>query len=69
MFSLNDASKRFVDSEDGAVTVDWVVLTALVMGLTFPLAANYYGMFTSATAVVATNIHNVGTSLCANVCP
>ena len=25
--------QRFFNSEDGAVTVDWVVLTALVVGL------------------------------------
>jgi len=28
-----EAAKRFVASDDGAVTVDWVVLTAAVLGI------------------------------------
>lgn len=28
-----EAAKRFVAREDGAVTVDWVVLTAAVLGI------------------------------------
>ena len=28
-----EAAKRFVAGEDGAVTVDWVVLTAAVLGI------------------------------------
>ena len=28
-----DAARRFARAEDGAITVDWVVLTALVLGI------------------------------------
>ncbi|MFK7867686.1 MAG: Flp family type IVb pilin [Roseobacter sp.] len=31
--------RRFIPSEDGAVTVDWVVLTAAVVGLCIGLVA------------------------------
>ena len=30
---MNDMIKRFVSDESGAVTVDWVVLTAAIVGL------------------------------------
>ena len=32
-------ARRFAQDEDGAVTVDWVVLTAGVIGLTFVLSS------------------------------
>lgn len=34
--------KRFATSEDGAVTVDWVVLTAAVCGLALAAMASIY---------------------------
>lgn len=30
---MNSLTHRFIQSEDGAVTVDWVILTAGVVGL------------------------------------
>ncbi len=30
--------KKFADDQSGAVTVDWVILTALIIGLTVILA-------------------------------
>lgn len=42
--------KDFLACEDGAVTVDWVVLVALVVGLT---TAGYLGMHDSIVGAVA----------------
>lgn len=33
----NNQAKTFVTEEDGAITVDWVVLTAAITGLVFVL--------------------------------
>ncbi len=41
--------KTFRDDEDGAVTVDWVVLTAAVVGLAI---AAYSSIETSATGLI-----------------
>ncbi len=30
---MHHVLKSFVDEEDGAITVDWVVLTALILGV------------------------------------
>jgi len=46
--------KRFFTHEDGAVTVDWVVLTAAVVGL---LAAGY-GMMRQGTSDLAEGTSN-----------
>ncbi|WP_343079792.1 hypothetical protein [Ostreiculturibacter nitratireducens] len=35
--------KLFRRSEDGAVTADWVLLTAAIVGLSFPLVAMIKG--------------------------
>ncbi|MBT8456706.1 MAG: hypothetical protein HKO95_01860 [Rhodobacteraceae bacterium] len=45
-------TKRFNDEEDGAVTVDWVVLTAAIVGL---------------GVAVITSVRNGVTSLGANI--
>ncbi|MEM9049994.1 MAG: hypothetical protein AAGC92_14895 [Pseudomonadota bacterium] len=50
--------KSFLKSESGTVTVDWVVLTALVVGLAGPLGINYVAKLTSASAVVADGIRD-----------
>lgn len=49
---MNDFLKSFATDESGAVTVDWVVLSALVVTL---LAAGY-GMMQSSTTGLAGNI-------------
>lgn len=46
----------FSRDEEGAVTVDWVVLTALIIGLAAPLGVNYVGQLTGATEVIASGI-------------
>ncbi|WP_170769986.1 Flp family type IVb pilin [Ruegeria lacuscaerulensis] len=48
--------KNFCKDEDGAVTVDWVVLTAAIVGL----AAVAYTQIGDGTATVS---RNVGTAL------
>ncbi|RMF41798.1 MAG: hypothetical protein D6754_00170 [Alphaproteobacteria bacterium] len=48
--------RRCWADEEGAVTVDWVVLTALIVGLAAPLGINYVGQLTGATQVVSSNI-------------
>ena len=40
-------AKKFNNEEDGAVTVDWVVLTAGVVGLVFVAMAGLRGNMTS----------------------
>ncbi|EDQ03512.1 hypothetical protein DSM14862_03741 (plasmid) [Sulfitobacter indolifex] len=49
-FSLN--MKRFSRDEDGAVTVDWVVLTAAIVGL----AVVAFGAIEGATSDMASDI-------------
>lgn len=44
--------KRFYTSEEGAVTVDWVVLTALLVGLAVAAFAGTQGGVTSLTAAI-----------------
>lgn len=53
--------KNFRKDEDGAVTVDWVVLTAAIVGLAV-VAFNTIGDNTAAlTGVIATEISEVDT--------
>lgn len=40
---LLDLTKAFVRDEDGAVTVDWVVLTAAIVGLGIAVIASISG--------------------------
>ena len=40
---LNQFIERFVSEEDGAVTVDWVVLCAAVVGLAVAVATSMKG--------------------------
>ena len=42
--------KRFLTNDDGAVTVDWVVLTALIVGL---IAVAFSGVEGGVTALTA----------------
>ncbi len=52
MTKLTNFFKRFKNDESGAVTVDWVVLTAAIVGLgmvAYPLVSG--GVSTKATAI------------------
>jgi hypothetical protein len=46
--------KRFATEEAGAVTVDWVVLTAAVIALVFSL----FGIITQQSVTVGANVMN-----------
>ena len=53
--------KNFVASEDGAVTVDWVVLTAAVVGLAIAAVAAVRGSVDTLAGNIATAVS--GTSV------
>ena len=46
--------KHFINDESGAVTVDWVVLTAAVVGLGLTLVGLLYDASLNSTANVGT---------------
>ncbi|MEZ5796195.1 MAG: hypothetical protein R3D63_01050 [Paracoccaceae bacterium] len=50
--------KRFHKDEDGAVTVDWVVLTAAVVGLGLIVMAAIKPAVTGLSSAIATEITN-----------
>ena len=37
------SARQFIEAEDGAVTVDWVVLTGMVVGLGFAVLTSIAG--------------------------
>ncbi len=49
---MREVVKKFNEEDDGAVTVDWVVLTAAIVGLGIAVVA----ALASSTSNVATNI-------------
>ncbi len=54
-------ARGFADSEDGAVTVDWVVLTALIVGMSLALFTILTdAVFETAAAGVADNVTEAG---------
>ncbi len=52
--SVVDMARRFRTAEDGAVTVDWVVLTAGIAGLAIAVMAGITGNMGSIGAAVNT---------------
>ncbi|GIX13958.1 MAG: hypothetical protein KatS3mg118_1917 [Paracoccaceae bacterium] len=63
MTRLRRRFHRLLRQEHGAVTVDWVVLTALIIGFAAPIGINYVGLLTGASEVVASNIAAQGSLL------
>ncbi|PRY25100.1 hypothetical protein CLV78_102277 [Aliiruegeria haliotis] len=53
---MYDLIKTFRDDEDGAVTVDWVVLTAALVGLAIALMAAVAGGVDTATNEITTEM-------------
>lgn len=51
-------TKRFKKDEDGAVTVDWVVLTAAIVGLGVAVLASVRSATTSLGERISTEINN-----------
>lgn len=61
---LSGVFRRFRADEDGAVTTDWVVLTAAVVGLGLAAATSIGGSTTEAAAGVASSVDStVSTAL------
>ncbi len=50
--------KNFRNDEDGAVTVDWVVLTAAIVGLGIAVLTSVGGGTMSASDTLSTNVAN-----------
>jgi Flp pilus assembly pilin Flp len=53
----------FKNDESGAVTVDWVVLTAAVVGLSLALMVAIRPALTGTAGNIATEITNAGTAI------
>ena len=54
----------FVKDEDGAVTVDWVVLTAAIVGIAIAVAATIENALNSAASQISTGLSSaVATAL------
>ena len=51
-------TKRFKDDEDGAVTVDWVVLTAAIVGLGVAVLASVRSATTTLGERISQEIDN-----------
>lgn len=51
--------KNFRNDEDGAVTVDWVVLTAAVVGLGFAVFGSVSGGLTGLGTSISTEVAGV----------
>lgn len=52
---------KFLKEEDGAVTVDWVVLTAAIVGLGIAVLASVETGLTGTVAVIETQIADEAT--------
>jgi Flp pilus assembly pilin Flp len=61
--NLLNLFKSFKNDESGAVTVDWVVLTAAVVGLTLALMTAIRPALTGTAANIATQITAAGTAI------
>ena len=68
---FNDLIKQFRDDESGAVTVDWVVLTAAIVGLGIAVVATVGGGIGNmgqmiaeslGDASISTDLENLGSS-------
>ena len=51
--------KKFLTSESGAVTVDWVVLTAGLVGLGFAVGSTILTSINNASSDIATSVDNL----------
>lgn len=55
---LLNIAKNFARDEDGAVTVDWVVLTAAIVGLGIAVLTSVSGGTTSLADKISSNLAN-----------
>jgi len=56
---MKNLINAFVKDEDGAVTVDWVVLTAAVVGIAIAVAATIETGLNNAANTISTNLNTV----------
>ncbi|MGJ8586035.1 MAG: Flp family type IVb pilin [Marinosulfonomonas sp.] len=56
--TLLNIAKNFARDEDGAVTVDWVVLTAAIVGLGIAVLTSVSGGTTSLADKISSNLAN-----------
>jgi Flp pilus assembly pilin Flp len=54
--------KSFKNDESGAVTVDWVVLTAAIVGLGLVVMTTVSGSLSTAASAIATDIGTTSTA-------
>ena len=55
--------RDFWTQESGTVTVDWVILSALVIGFAASIGFSYIGQIQSAAEVISDNIKNSSPTL------
>ena len=55
-------TKVFAKDEDGAVTVDWVVLTAAIVGIAIAVAATIEGGLQRAASAIDTGLQSAVSS-------
>ena len=60
--NLLNIFKNFKNDESGAVTVDWVVLTAAVVGLGLAVSTTVGGAINTQASTISTQIGTAGTS-------
>ena len=57
--NMKNLLKSFVKDEDGAVTVDWVVLTAAIVGIALAVILTIRGGINNAAADIAASLSGV----------
>lgn len=62
MMKLVNLFKSFKNDESGAVTVDWVVLTAAVVGLGIAVSGTVGGAINTQASNISTQIGSAGTA-------
>ncbi|MCR8723658.1 hypothetical protein [Frigidibacter sp. ROC022] len=55
-------TKKFRDAEDGAVTVDWVVLTAAIVGLGLAVMSTVRGGANGLASKISTGLGSISVS-------
>lgn len=58
MKSITKFFSKFRRDEDGAVTVDWVVLTAVVVGLAVPIVTSIRGANDTVALKISSSLAN-----------
>jgi hypothetical protein len=62
VFTLITKARRFLHQEEGAVTIDWVVLTAAVIGMTLIVTTTInQALYEQAANVIAAKVENSAT--------